>query len=91
MSENEVVLRERGVLTLPKGVRQRNKFEPGTHLRVIELGEGAVVLARQKSVVAELAEQIEELLEEAGITLQELLRAAREERGRIYRQRYGGE
>jgi bifunctional DNA-binding transcriptional regulator/antitoxin component of YhaV-PrlF toxin-antitoxin module len=86
--EEVAVLRERGVLTLPKAVRQRNDLGPGTRFQVIDLGQGTIVLARQSSVLGELADEIGRALEETGISLEDLLAAAKEERRRLYRERY---
>lgn len=86
--EGVAVLRERGVLTLPKEVRERNDFEPGTRFQVIELGQGTIVLTRQASVLGELADDISRALDEAGVSLDDLLAAAKEERRRLYRERY---
>lgn len=88
---SEAILRARGVLTLPKDVRERNDFEPGTRFQVIELGQGTIVLARQASILAELAGEISTALDAADVSLQDLLEAAREERQRLYEQRHAGQ
>jgi bifunctional DNA-binding transcriptional regulator/antitoxin component of YhaV-PrlF toxin-antitoxin module len=87
--DTTAVMRDRGVLTLPKEVRERNDFRAGTRFQVIDLGRGTIVLAPQASVLGELAEEISKAMDEAGVTLEDLLEAAREERKRLYQERYG--
>ncbi|NPV09908.1 MAG: AbrB/MazE/SpoVT family DNA-binding domain-containing protein [Anaerolineae bacterium] len=87
--DSVAVMRDRGVLTLPKEVRERNDFQPGTRFQVIDLGQGTIVLTRQASILGELAEEISKAMDEAGVSLEDLLQAAREERERLYQQRYG--
>lgn len=87
--DSVAVMRDRGVLTLPKEVRERNDFQAGTRFQVIDLGQGTIVLTRQASILGELAEEISKAMNEAGVSLEDLLQAAREERKRLYQERYG--
>lgn len=87
--DSEAVLRERGVLTLPKDVRERNDFEPGTRFQVIDLGQGTIVLARQAGMLAELAAEMSRAFDDAGISLDDLLEAARLERQRMSQEERG--
>ncbi|MHB0878896.1 MAG: AbrB/MazE/SpoVT family DNA-binding domain-containing protein [Anaerolineae bacterium] len=89
--DSEAVLRDRGVLTLPKDVRERNDFEPGTRFQVIDIGQGTIVLARQASVLAELADELSRALEAADVSLDDLLEAARQERQRLHQQRHAAD
>lgn len=83
------VMRERGVLTLPKDIRERNDFRSGTQFQVIDLGQGTIVLSRQTNVLGELAVELERALSEAGISLEDLLQGATAERQRLHRERDG--
>jgi len=87
--DSTAVMRERGVLTLPKDIRERNDFRSGTQFQVIDLGQGTIVLSRQTNVLAELADEMERALSEAGVSLEDLLQAATAERHRLHRERDG--
>ena len=83
-----VQLRDRGVVTLPKLLRERYGLDAGDVLDVVDL-DGVFVLSPRASVVPELAAEIERLRVEAGFTTDELLASLRSERARYTRERYG--
>ena len=78
-------VRDRGVVTLPKPLRERYGLGVGD---VLDL-DGVFVLSPRASVVPELAAEIERLRLEAGYTTEELLESLRGERERYVRERYG--
>lgn len=93
MSDNSVEfvtttrLGERGTLTLPKEYRDAMFLEPGTHLTVMRLGDGLLLVPEQR-LFEEAAERLASRLEKAGITeaaLQATLPAVRE---RLAREHY---
>lgn len=81
-------VRDRGVVTLPKPLRERYGLGVGDILDVVDL-DGVFVLSPRASVVPELAAEIERLRLEAGYTTEELLESLRGERERYVRERYG--
>ena len=81
-------VRDRGVVTLPKPLRERYGLGTGDVLNVVDL-DGVFVLSPRASVVPELAAEIERLRLEAGYTTEELLESLRAERERATRERYG--
>lgn len=83
-----VQVRDRGVITLPKPLRERYGLGVGDVLDVVDL-DGVFVLSPRASVVPELAAEIERLRIEAGYTTEELLESLRGERERYVRERYG--
>ena len=83
-----VQVRDRGVVTLPKPLRERYGLGTGDVLDVLDL-DGVFVLSPRASVVPELAAEIERLRVEAGYTTEELLASLRAERERTTRERYG--
>lgn len=83
-------VRDRGVVTLPKPLRERYGLGVGDVLDVVDL-DGVFVLSPRTSVVPELAAEIERLRIEAGYTTEELLESLRAERERATRERYGDE
>ena len=81
-------VRDRGVVTLPKPLRERYGLGVGDVLDVVDL-DGVFVLSPRASVVPELAAEIERLRLEAGYTTEELLESLRGQRERYVRERYG--
>ncbi len=85
-----VLMRQRGAITLPVKLRQKYDFEEGSVFTVIDL-DGAILLIPRTTAVPKLAAEIEQLRQEAGVSLEELLAGLREERERYYTEKYGGE
>lgn len=76
-----VQVRQRGTLTLPAELRDRYNIEPGDTYRVLDL-DGIFVLTPMVPMVPELARQIEATRRAAGLSIEELLTALREQRTR---------
>ena len=70
---------QRGVLTLPKSLRESYKLKPGDVVTVIDLG-GAIVISPRRSEVDRMADEIGSALAERGESLESMLTALREER-----------
>jgi bifunctional DNA-binding transcriptional regulator/antitoxin component of YhaV-PrlF toxin-antitoxin module len=70
---------QRGVLTLPKSLRDRYKIKPGDVVTVIDLG-GAFVISPRRSEVDRLADEIGPALAKRGESLESMLTVLREER-----------
>jgi AbrB family looped-hinge helix DNA binding protein len=62
-----VQLRSRGVLTIPKALRDRYNLNEGDALHLADV-DGTFVLTPLQPVVPSLAQEIERLREEAGLT-----------------------
>jgi AbrB family looped-hinge helix DNA binding protein len=75
---------QRGLITIPKALREAYGIQPGDELTLLDLG-GVFVLTPQPSQVDALANQIAAELQARGETLESMLQALREER-----QRYAG-
>ena len=71
----------RGVVTIPKSLRQAYNLRPGNMLTLLDLG-GVFVLSPRRSEVDALADRIAQALIERGETLESMMRALREERER---------
>ncbi len=76
-----VLIAQRGVLTLPKAIRERYNLRPGDRFTLLDLG-GVFVLSPQSSEIDALADRITRALTERGETLETMLQALREERER---------
>jgi len=88
MSEGTIQLREKGVLTLPVGLRRKYALRPGDVFSLIELGEGAFVLSPKTSKLAALGDKVSKLLQEQGVSLDDMLLAVEEERQQYNREHY---
>jgi bifunctional DNA-binding transcriptional regulator/antitoxin component of YhaV-PrlF toxin-antitoxin module len=89
MSETLTVqLGQRGVLTLPKTLRESYGLEPGDTFRLVDFG-GIFVLTPMVPMVPELAREIERARTEAGMSVEELLEGLREQRQRYHHDKYG--
>jgi bifunctional DNA-binding transcriptional regulator/antitoxin component of YhaV-PrlF toxin-antitoxin module len=76
-----VQVRQRGTLTLPAELREKYGIEAGDMFRLMDI-EGIFVLTPMVPMVPELAREIEKLRLEAGLSMDELLVALREQRER---------
>lgn len=77
--EATIQVRERGVFTLPVELREKYHIEAGAIYRLVDL-DGTFVLTPMIPIVPELANEIEKLRVEAGLTMEELLVGLREQR-----------
>jgi len=76
-----VQMAQRGVVTLPKALRQSYNLRPGDSLTLLDLG-GVFVLSPRRSAIDSLADRLTQALIERGETLETMLQALREERER---------
>jgi len=76
-----VQLGQRGVMTLPKTLRENYHLKPGDQFTLLDIG-GVFVLAPVHSRIDTLAEQITTSLLDQGETLEDMLVTLREERER---------
>lgn len=74
-----VQLRDRGTLTLPSAVRERYHYDAGDVFTLVDL-EGTIVLVPKAPVVPKLAAEIEKMRETGGLSVEELLHDARDQR-----------
>ncbi|MGA9350179.1 MAG: AbrB/MazE/SpoVT family DNA-binding domain-containing protein [Anaerolineae bacterium] len=76
-----VQMAQRGVVTLPKVLRESYNLQPGDNFTLLDLG-GVFVLSPRRSEVDSLADRLTQALTERGETLETMLQALREERER---------
>lgn len=72
----------RGLVTLPKELRENNNIHEGEILNVIDLGEGVFVFSKQRSRVDEIADTIAKEWKGSGETLESMLTTLREVRAK---------
>ncbi len=75
----KIQLAQRGLVTLPKALREAYRLQPGDELTLLDLG-GVFVLSPRRSEVDVLAERIASALSSEGETLESMLGALRERR-----------
>jgi len=74
-----VQMGQRGVITLPKSLRESYNLKPGDDFTLLDL-DGVFILSPRRSEIDSLADQITQALTEQGETLESMLVALREER-----------
>lgn len=77
----EVQMAQRGVIVIPKPVRDTNHLIPGVRFSLLDLG-GVLVLSPKASDVDALADRMAQSISKEGETLEDMLRVLREERER---------
>ena len=85
---NTIQIRNKGTLTLPIELRRKYNLADGDVLTLIDLGDGAFVLTPRLTMVDRLGDRVAQALDEAGISLEDMLEALDEERERYYQERY---
>ena len=73
-----VQVRQRGTLTLPNEVRKRYNIQPGDTYHLIDV-EGVLILSPMAPLVPDLAREIEWTRIQAGLSVEEMLGALREQ------------
>ena len=76
----QVQVVRRGVITLPKELRDHNHFEEGDTLTLIELGDGVVVMSSHRSRVDEIADKLAKEWQDTGESLETMLATLRDVR-----------
>ncbi len=79
--ERTVRLSRRGVLTLPKALREKYHLREGDVLTLVDL-DGVILLSPRRSRIDMLADRIVQELQARGETLESMLEALRRERER---------
>ena len=81
MAGVQLQMAQRGVITIPKSLRESYGLQPGDVFTLIDLG-GVFVLSPRRSEIDTLAEKIADQWAQDGETLETMLQALREERDR---------
>lgn len=79
MSSITLQVAQRGLITIPKALRDTYNIRSGDALTLLDLG-GVFVLTPQRSEVDALAERIAAQWQDKGETLESMLQTLREER-----------
>lgn len=76
----QVQVVRRGVITIPKELRDHNNIAEGDTLTLIELGDGVVVMSPRRSRVDEISDKLAKEWQDCGESLESMLSTLREVR-----------
>jgi AbrB family looped-hinge helix DNA binding protein len=79
MTIRTVQIRKRGTITLPAPLRDKYQMEEGDPLTLLDTGEG-IFLSPRRSLLPKLAQEIERLRVEHGLSTEELIQGVAEQR-----------
>jgi bifunctional DNA-binding transcriptional regulator/antitoxin component of YhaV-PrlF toxin-antitoxin module len=88
MTTLTIQIRRKGVITLPIELRRQYNLDEGDVFTLVDLGGGSFLLTPRVSQVARLGDQVAWLMEEEGVTLEEMLEALDQEREIYYQEHY---
>ena len=88
MQTYTVRLRERGQMTIPQAVREELDVKEGDTLTLLQI-DGFLLLRPKQPLVPLLSEQFSRQMDEAGLSLAELLEGLAEERQISSQKRFG--
>ena len=89
MGTMTIQIRRKGVITLPAQMRRQYNLDEGDVFTLVDLGDGSFLLTPQVSRLAHLGDQVARLMEEEGVTVEEMLEALDQEREDYYQDHYG--
>jgi len=76
-----IQIRKRGVLTLPKVLREKYRLDEGDPVTLIDLGEG-ILISPKLTIVPKLVAELEYMMEKEGLSLKDILQGVAEDRSR---------
>ena len=76
----QVQVGRRGIITLPKELREQNNIEEGDTLTLIDLGDGVVIMSLRRSRVDEIANKLAKEWQDSGESLESMLSTLHEVR-----------
>jgi bifunctional DNA-binding transcriptional regulator/antitoxin component of YhaV-PrlF toxin-antitoxin module len=83
-----IQVRERGVVTLPAELREKYHIENGKIFHLVDM-DGIFVFVPMMPMAPELANEIERIRLEAGLSVEDLLDGLRKQRERYNQEKYG--
>lgn len=84
-----VQMRGKGTITFPAKLRDKYKLQEGEVFTIIDMGGGSFLLKPKTLEIDKISRQAEKILQEDGVTLEDLFETLREERKKLFKERYG--
>lgn len=88
MASDIIQVRKKGSITLPMDLRTRYGVNEGDIFTLIDLGDGSFLLTPRISQVNRLGDRVAEILDQEGVSLDDLLSTLDGERERYYQEHY---
>ena len=82
-------VQERGVVTLPRRVREKLGVKKGSTIAFVETEDGRIEVRALEADVMAALDEIGAALKEKGVTLEQWIEDGRAIRKRLYQERYG--
>jgi AbrB family looped-hinge helix DNA binding protein len=82
-------VQERGVVTLPRRVREKLGVRKGSTIAFVETADGRIEVRALEADVMAALDEIGAALREKDITLEQMIEDGRAIRKRLYQERYG--
>ena len=86
--QNDVILRDKRQVTLPREICEQLKIEPGDKL-MLYIENGALVAKPARVVAKEALAELRKAFQESDITLDELIKTGRRIRRQLVKKYYG--
>jgi bifunctional DNA-binding transcriptional regulator/antitoxin component of YhaV-PrlF toxin-antitoxin module len=83
-----IQIRGKGTVTLPIELRRKYSLDEGDIITLIDLGDGSFLLTPIVTTVDRAGDRVAQMMEETGVSEEEILAALDEERERYYQERY---
>jgi len=84
------IMTPKGEVILPVEIREKYGLDDWMVMSVVDMGDGSILLKPYESELTKIAEQMQKILEENGVTLGDLLLTLDEERKKLFQEKYGG-
>jgi bifunctional DNA-binding transcriptional regulator/antitoxin component of YhaV-PrlF toxin-antitoxin module len=81
-------IKDRGQLTIPKGVREAGPLLPGQEVTIIPIGDSVLVTPRRLGI-EEARRELLRILKASGVTVEDLVAGLDETREEIYGETFG--
>jgi len=81
-------IKARGQLTIPKKIRQMKHLEEGQTVSLVPFGDVVIIMPRRLEL-DEARRRIAKILQDTGVSAEDMLAGLVQEREALYRERYG--
>ncbi len=86
---SNILLTPEGEITLPREIREKYGYNDWMVLSAVDMGDGSILLKPVKSKLDEITKDVQKILEEDGVTFEDLMVTLREVRKELFKEKYG--